>query len=196
MSDLVNSFECAGLTVQVFYDPDPDDPRKSDDNLGTMLCWHNQYKLGDKHNFESSIHFQQWVKQNKPALMMPVYLYDHSGLAMNTCGFHCPWDSGQVGWIYATREDILRWFGKARLSFRTLENARSRLIHEVLMYHHYLNGECYLYEIEDANGKVVDMCGGFLGDIKICEENAKAAARATLKDRFPLLINQIDPKTC
>ena len=95
-----------------------------------------------------------------------------------------------------TREDILRWFGKARLSFRTLENARSRLIHEVLMYHHYLTGECYLYEIEDANGKVVDICGGFLGDIKICEEEAKAAARATLKDRFPLLINQIDPKTC
>lgn len=32
-------------------------------------------------------------------LMLPLYLYDHSGITMNTTGFSCPWDSGQVGWI-------------------------------------------------------------------------------------------------
>ena len=30
-------------------------------------------------------------------LMLPLYLYDHSGITMNTTGFSCPWDSGQVG---------------------------------------------------------------------------------------------------
>ena len=38
-------------------------------------------------------------------LMLPLYLYDHSGITMNTTGFSCPWDSGQVGWIYAFKED-------------------------------------------------------------------------------------------
>ena len=44
-------------------------------------------------------------------LMLPLYLYDHSGITMNTTGFSCPWDSGQVGWIYASKEDALREFG-------------------------------------------------------------------------------------
>ena len=30
-------------------------------------------------------------------VILPLYLHDHSGLTMNTSGFHCPWDSGQVG---------------------------------------------------------------------------------------------------
>lgn len=33
-------------------------------------------------------------------IVMPLYLLDHSGLAMQTTSFHDPWDSGQVGWVY------------------------------------------------------------------------------------------------
>lgn len=35
-------------------------------------------------------------------VMLPLYLYDHGGITINTTGFHCPWDSGQVGWIHTT----------------------------------------------------------------------------------------------
>ena len=46
-------------------------------------------------------------------LMLPLYLYDHSGLAMSTESFsgrapHAEWDSGQVGWIYVSKEDVLK----------------------------------------------------------------------------------------
>lgn len=40
------------------------------------------------------------VEQMDGMVILPLYLYDHSGITMNTCGFSCPWDSGQVGWIY------------------------------------------------------------------------------------------------
>jgi hypothetical protein len=30
---------------------------------------------------------------------------------MNTTGFSCPWDSGQIGWIYASLEDVKKEFG-------------------------------------------------------------------------------------
>lgn len=48
-------------------------------------------------------------------LMLPLYLYDHSGLAMSTETFvgkavHAEWDSGQVGWIYVSKEDALKEF--------------------------------------------------------------------------------------
>ena len=39
-------------------------------------------------------------------VFLPLYLFDHSGITMNTSGFSCPWDSGQVGWIFCT-PDIL-----------------------------------------------------------------------------------------
>ena len=45
------------------------------------------------------------VEQMDGMVILPLYLYDHSGITMNTCGFSCPWDSGQVGWIYASAMD-------------------------------------------------------------------------------------------
>ena len=37
-------------------------------------------------------------------ITLPLYLMDHSGLAMQTTSFNDPWDSGQVGWIYVRLE--------------------------------------------------------------------------------------------
>ena len=33
---------------------------------------------------------------NSVAIVQPLYLYDHGGITMNTTGFSCSWDSGQV----------------------------------------------------------------------------------------------------
>ena len=46
-------------------------------------------------------------------VLLPLYLYDHSGITMNTGGFSCPWDSGQVGWIFADGNAIRREYGNA-----------------------------------------------------------------------------------
>lgn len=45
--------------------------------------------------------------------MKPLYLYDHSGLALSTGSFfgralHAEWDSGIVGFVYMSREDAMR----------------------------------------------------------------------------------------
>jgi hypothetical protein len=55
----------------------------------------------------------------KSDCILPVYLYDHSGLTINTTGFTCPWDSGQIGWIYASHEQV-----KAEYGAVTPENLR------------------------------------------------------------------------
>lgn len=49
-------------------------------------------------------------------IMMPLYLMDHSGLAMQTESFHDPWDSGQVGWIYVSKEDALKEFDTEKMT--------------------------------------------------------------------------------
>lgn len=40
------------------------------------------------------------------AVILPVYIYDHSGVTIRTTPFNDPWDSGQIGWIYATHERL------------------------------------------------------------------------------------------
>ena len=49
-------------------------------------------------------------------ITLPLYLMDHSGLAMQTTSFNDPWDSGQVGWIYVAKEDALKEFGGEKMT--------------------------------------------------------------------------------
>ena len=69
------------------------------------------------------------VEQMEGMMILPLYLYDHSGITMNTTGFSCPWDSGQVGWIYADRRRIEAEYGK--VTPETVEKARQVLEGEV-----------------------------------------------------------------
>lgn len=50
--------------------------------------------------FESTI--DAWVKEN--LCILNLYVYDHPGISINTSGFNYSWDSGQIGFIWCTRE--------------------------------------------------------------------------------------------
>lgn len=95
-------------------------------------------------------------------LMLPLYLYDHSGITMNTTGFSCPWDSGQVGWIYASKEDALREFGGKSFTAATRKKAEDCMRGEVECYDSYLRGEAYGFELY-KDGELEDSCWGFIG---------------------------------
>ena len=141
MSDKELIEEKDGFTLYLMQDSYTESPREWD-NLGTMVCWHRRYELGDKHKFYSPDDFDEWWKENgKGGIRLPLFLYDHSGLTMNTTGFSCPWDSGQVGWIYATGETLRKEYGK-RLTKKRMELARRCLVNEVETYDQFLTGEC------------------------------------------------------
>ena len=96
-------------------------------------------------------------------VILPLYLYDHSGITMNTCGFSCSWDSGQIGWIYADKEIIEQEYGK--VTPETLEKTRQVLEAEVEEYDYYLTNQCYGFQLFKENVEV-DSCWGFLGKIQ------------------------------
>ena len=77
--------------------------------------------------------------------------------------FNDRWDAGQIGWIYASYDDIQKELGG--VNSETLEQARQILIGETSTYDYYLCGECYGYTIE-KNGVEVDSCWGYLGDLR------------------------------
>ena len=94
-------------------------------------------------------------------IMLPLYLYDHSGITMRTTGFSCPWDSGQVGMIYVKIEDVKKEFGYKRLTKQRREFIENILRCEVAIYDQYLTGEVYGYIVEDKEGEHIDSCWGF-----------------------------------
>lgn len=176
--------------LMVFYDKYVENPRE-ESNLGTMICFHGKYTLGDKHDWSDPEEFlrelvddsieeltarpefmsklYRYWKENAvgdelyldvlntveeitcsklgaefPAaelglriaredwrwvgymldemdedelqevldsldkyIILPLYLYDHGGITMSTGPFSCPWDSGQLGWIYALKQRFI-----------------------------------------------------------------------------------------
>jgi len=201
-----------GYMIVIDYDEcdDAESPREWD-NLGTMICWHNNYILGDKNcykdntdflesmlyevgeayegwvgetnafhpkSFDYATHMTEWRKKynydgvwtyqdfereldeglgdaqtealwriEDHMIILPIYMYEHSGITINTSGFACPWDSGQVGWIYITHEDLKKEFKRKKLSKKLVSQAEDILRQEVDTYDRFLRGEYYKYEI-------------------------------------------------
>nr|VUX18845.1 Uncharacterised protein [Faecalibacterium prausnitzii] len=72
----------------------------------------------------------------KEHIVLPLYLYDHSTLAMSMESFvgravHAEWDSGQVGWIYVSKADIRAEYQVDRITPSVREQAENRLKDEV-----------------------------------------------------------------
>jgi hypothetical protein len=110
------------------------------------------------------------VKQMESTVILPLYLYDHGGITMNTGGFSCPWDSGQVGWTYADYEMIKENYGE--VTPETVAKAEILLESAVKEYDYYLTGQCYGYKLYKGDD-VIDSCWGFLGDINDISKNIK-----------------------
>lgn len=141
---------------------------------------------------------------DKHTVMLPLYIYDHSGITMNTSGYSCPWDSGQVGYIYATRETILKEFSAKKLTAKLRRQVEDILRSEVKTYAQYLEGDVYgyvIYKIDEPcdcdpepwnnyppcnctkHAEVVDSCCGFYGSDVALEEGRSSLRFYENKDK-------------
>ncbi len=50
--------------IEILNDEDPENPREWD-NLGTMVCFHRHYNLGDKHNFDNPSQTHEFLTNKK-----------------------------------------------------------------------------------------------------------------------------------
>lgn len=171
----INTITKGNYKLEIFQDESPESPR-SWDNLGTMICFHSRYNLGDKHNY--SREEGQELLKGKDIISLPLYLYDHSGITMNTTGFSCGWDSGCVGFIYVTKETIRKEYGVKRITKEIIEKVTKVLKGEVETYDQYLTGDVYGYRVSKVekcdkgheHDEEVDSCWGFYGEESVEEE--------------------------
>lgn len=97
-------------------------------------------------------------------VILPVYMLDHSNVALSTTPFGCPWDSGQVGYIWQTFESIRENYRWKVITTKRRAVVAANLKIEVEVYNDWQSGNCYWFETLDEDGEQVDSCGGFIGD--------------------------------
>lgn len=174
-----------GYTINIEYDDlDPMNPREWD-NLGTMVCFHGRHNLGDDDHGYTEGDFAGWAAlraqlvKDGARIILPLSLFDHSGISMYVAAGAHPfdpggWDSGQVGFIFVTAEQLRKEYNVKRITKAIEAKATEVLQGEVKTYDDFLTGNVFGYVIEDPNGDNDESCWGFLGDPEYCMSEAKA----------------------
>lgn len=166
-----------GEKLKIYPDFCPENPRNWD-NRGSFVvperCRYADSEYDAGLEFDSRDADEKRLSKNPDIVcFLPLYVYDHSGIAMNTTGFSCPWDSGQIGYIVVTRERLKSMFPSwRRVSRPRRELLEAYLRSEVQTAADYLEGNVYGFIVEDENGGEIDSCWGYYGDagIKYIEE--------------------------
>ena len=165
------------------------------------MCDHGRYNLGDKdghsdasdaicasrsfkqkwdedYDFSHGPDLWEMIQECEDIVSLPLYLFDHSGLALSTKRFSCPWDSGQVGFTFMTRATILKETGSKRLTKKAREWALSYLEAEADVYDKFLSGETYGFVVEDSEGDELEACYGFYGTDDVESQGVEAFEQA------------------
>lgn len=143
--------------LEIHADHDPENPRELA-NLGIMVHGHKRYLLGDVEAWNTELYndWDEWLQGEIIAehgednvVALPLYLFDHSIITMLTRPFSCPWDSGQVGWIYCTKERFLEITAYGEKGFP--DRCKEMLESEVEEFDKYIRGDVYgfVYESQD-----------------------------------------------
>lgn len=170
MTEITSKTFPNGYKVIVSYDTDPQSPREWD-NLGTVVLRDNGYNFGEE---TAGMHELRAIANDKNCIVLPIYLYDHSGITINTTGFACRWDSGQVGVIYCTKADAIREFGNKVCTAKVRDKALKVLKAEIEELDQYIQGDVYGYQVFDPSGEVVDSCWGYYGDADYCLQEGES----------------------
>jgi len=176
----MEKYERNGLTVSIEYDTGPESPREWD-NLGVMVCSHKRYNLGDEqvdpddydNNWED---LEKYLRDERNAVVvLPLGLYDHSGITMYVGDSHDRFDGGQVGFIYCDQKAVDQYGGTPE---ENLENTEKALRGEVKDYDQFLRGDVYGYIVTNPRtGEEVDSLWGIYG-IEYAKDEANSAADA------------------
>lgn len=168
-------------TLKIYYDSYVENPREFIE-YDSVIAYKSQYTLGEeiipepidwleeklnvpkKYEYSNArlaeleaIFFDRFIAKH-------IYLYEHSGLAVSTLPFSNKWDSGQVGYIYISKEKVRANYGAKKVGKKLKQLVLDILEAEVEELNHYVSGEVFGFKILDSEGSVVDSCWGFYGD--------------------------------
>ena len=145
-------------------------PRTEYDPLCTMVLEHRNYTVAKEYKFHLCEYNtadeaeRALIKEVGPCIISPVYMYDHGNVVLSMNEFSDRWDSGLLGFIFCTKEQLRKEYGWKRITKERQEKVFGYMKTEVREYSDYLSGNGYGYVIEDETGEQIIEAYGFYGD--------------------------------
>ena len=153
----------------------PESPREWD-NLGHIVAFHRRYTFPQEgeEKYSNPEEFDAWMKAHKAIVVLPIYMLDHSSIAMQTTpfgGLYGHFDSGQIGYIYATYAQIRKEMRVKKITPEVIEKVKEILRSEIETYSQYVDGNVWGYILGtitkcnhgDEHFDETDSCWGFFG---------------------------------
>jgi len=100
---------------------------------------------------------------DKHYIILPIYAYEHGGIILNTSGFSCPWDSGQIGYIYVSKDKVRKDFGWKNITKQRTARIESYLTNEIKILSQWVMGEVFYFVSTCNTCGAENSCGGFFG---------------------------------
>ena len=183
MYDPIQTIQYKGYTINIDYDPSPENPREWDD-LSTIYSNSRRYDF-DGHGIEELIQevggdiydsVIPWDLIAKKYYYRKVWMYDHSGVTVRTAEEN-PWGSGWTAWDSGLAGVIVVEKERAKKEWpeNTQERAEKWLDGEIETLDTFVRGEIYGYEVLNEDGDEIDSCWGFY-DLDECIAEAKGYA--------------------
>jgi len=171
--------------IRIVYDDVTGSPGELWDNVATLNCFHGRSDIGDRHDhrhddFDGWDDFGRHLEEGHGAVhLRPVMLTAHGAMRLYLgTERRCQFDSGRVGWMYATRERYAEAYGEEWADFpEQRERLEKAYKVELENWDSYMNGWVYGYVIEKldaSNGEwdEEESCHGHYGEFT--EEEALA----------------------
>jgi hypothetical protein len=98
----------------------------------------------------------------KDYIVMPLYLYRHSGDFISLGSFNDPWDSAMMGLAYASKSDICKEFNCKRIGKQIKSKAINILKSQINNINAIINGALYGITHFDLDTDERYDCGGFI----------------------------------
>lgn len=162
------------LTIEIYQDELAESPREWD-NLSTFAFFHRRYENESDiriSDFGSLDEIQKHIEKRLDAICIPVYMYSHGGDTISTTPFSCPWDSGQLGFAYITKEKARKELGWKLITQKRKEELIEYINGEIKTFDQYIRGEIYGYVIKDGKTEL-NSCWGYYGK-EYCLDEAES----------------------
>lgn len=123
-------------------------------------------------------------------IILPVFKYEHSGVSYNTTGFSCLYDSGQIGFIYVSKEGLREKCCWKRITKGRIAIANEILASEIKLFSQWASGsvygfQLYYHDVEKPYTSVdeQDACWGFHHDW--APDSLEALKECGIDDHLP-----------
>ena len=182
MPEPLETLEYEGYEIKIFHDDDAANPLTEFDFAPTLVLhdkaerhfgwttdddWSERLnealdRLSERHPMQRCLAIiERWLRVfHGIATVLPVSAYEHSGTMVYLGTEHhwsdqSGWDSGWIGWLFATPEQLAEW-EPGRVA--------AALTDSFCEFAAWVAGEMFGYVIEAPDGREIDSCWGYYGE--------------------------------